>query len=92
MSEKMVRKGEFSKRPITVNRKTSPTACGWRIVKDKQRLFEGTGEILLADGSVTVEGTGKYLILPLEKIADFDAEAQEWKVVPWDGDPEEVEI
>ena len=63
-----------------------------RIVNDNRRLFEGTGEIILKDGSVAVEGCGKYLILPIEKIADFDADAQEWKVVPSDDDPEEVEL
>lgn len=61
-----------------------------RIVKDTSRMFEGTGEILLKDGTVAVEGCGKYIKLPLEKIADFDAEAQEWKVVPAQDDPMEV--
>jgi acyl-coenzyme A thioesterase PaaI-like protein len=63
-----------------------------RITKVANRYFEGTGEILQMDGSVAVEGRGKYLKLPLEKIADFDFEEQEWKVVPSDDDPEEVEI
>jgi len=63
-----------------------------RITKVANRYFEGTGEILQKDGSVAVEGRGKYLKLPLEKIADFDFEEQEWKVVPADDDPEEVEI
>ena len=30
--------------------------------------------------------------LPLEKIADFDAGEQEWRVVPAEGDPQVVEI
>jgi hypothetical protein len=30
--------------------------------------------------------------MPIEKIADFDREAQEWKVVPASGDPSEVEV
>jgi len=63
-----------------------------RIVKETPRSFEGTGEILLEDGSVAVEGRGKYIKLPLENIADFDFEEQEWKVVPSPDDPEEVEI
>jgi acyl-coenzyme A thioesterase PaaI-like protein len=62
-----------------------------RIAKETHRSFEGTGEILLSDGSVAVEGRGRYLKLPLEKIADFDFDAQEWKVVPSHNDPEEVE-
>lgn len=63
-----------------------------RIIKDTRRIFEGTGEILLGDGSVAVEGAGKYIKLPLEKIADFDAEEQEWRVVPAGGDPQIVEL
>ncbi|HSK48598.1 MAG TPA: PaaI family thioesterase [Coriobacteriia bacterium] len=47
-----------------------------RITTDRGRLFEGTGEILLEDGTVAVEASGKYLKLPIEKIAegDFDDE------------------
>ncbi len=63
-----------------------------RISKDSNRFFEGTGEILLSDGSIAAKGHGKYLKLPIEKIADFDVEEQEWKVIPSDGDPTEVEI
>lgn len=63
-----------------------------RITKDGNRIFEGTGEILLKDGSVAVEGYGKYIKLPLDKIADFDHEEQEWRVVSSPDDPVEVEI
>ncbi|MBW2472700.1 MAG: PaaI family thioesterase [Deltaproteobacteria bacterium] len=61
-----------------------------RITKDSRRFFEGTGELLLADGTVAVEGHGKYLKTPLEKIADFDVVAQAWGVVKLPDDPEEV--
>jgi len=61
-----------------------------RITKDSRRFFEGTGELLLTDGTVAVEGHGKYLKTPLEKIADFDVVAQEWGVVNLPDDPEEV--
>ena len=63
-----------------------------RITKDSNRLFEGTGEILLKDGSVAVEGWGKYIKLPLSKIANFDHEEQEWRVTTSPHDPLEVEI
>ena len=63
-----------------------------RITKESRRSFEGAGEILLPDGTVAAEGRGKYIKLPLEKIADFDVEAQEWRVVAADADPEGVEI
>jgi acyl-coenzyme A thioesterase PaaI-like protein len=53
-----------------------------RITRDTRLLFEGTGELLLPDGTVAVEAKGKYLKLRLEKIADFDPEQMEWRVVP----------
>jgi len=61
-----------------------------RITKNSSRFFEGTGELLLQDGTVAAEGHGKYLKIPLEKIADFDVDHQEWRVVTSPEDPEEV--
>ena len=63
-----------------------------RITKDTRRLFEGTGEILLADGQVAVEGFGKYIKLPLDDIADFDFEEQEWKTIPDLNDPKTIDL
>jgi uncharacterized protein (TIGR00369 family) len=76
------------KKPVPVDR---PVRAVGRIVKEGGRIFEGTGEIILEDGSVAVEGQGKYIKMPIEKIADFDRDAQEWKVVPSAEDPTEVE-
>jgi uncharacterized protein (TIGR00369 family) len=63
-----------------------------RITKITHRYFEGTGEILLSDGRVAVEGRGKYIKLPLDKIADFNFDEQEWRVTPSAADPQEVEL
>ena len=54
------------------------------------RFFEGSGEILLADGRVAVEGKGKFIKLPLDDIADFNPVEQEWKVTASADDPEHV--
>jgi len=43
-----------------------------RLTRDSSRLFEGTGEIVLADGTVAVEASGKYMKMPIEKIAEGD--------------------
>jgi uncharacterized protein (TIGR00369 family) len=77
------------KKPVPTDR---PVRVVGRIVKDGSRFFEGTGEILLEDGSVAVEGQGRYIKMPLSKIADFDVEKQEWKIVPASDDPLEVEL
>jgi acyl-coenzyme A thioesterase PaaI-like protein len=50
-----------------------------RITEDSGRLFEGTGEIVLADGTVAVEATGKYLKLPIDRIAEGDFDRTEWR-------------
>jgi acyl-coenzyme A thioesterase PaaI-like protein len=63
-----------------------------RITSESTRFFEGTGEILLPDGEIAATGSGKYIKLPLEKIADFDAAEQEWKIVEKDNDPRAIEL
>lgn len=63
-----------------------------RITKQTKRAFEGSGEILLPDGSVAAEGFGRYLKQPLDAIADFDPHVQEWRVVPSPDDVREVEL
>jgi len=63
-----------------------------RITNDTSRFFEGTGEILLPDGEVAATGYGKYIKMPLEKIADFDAVEQEWKVVHSEHDPKTIDL
>ncbi len=57
------------------------TAVG-QIVSENSRLFEGRGELLLPDGSVAVEAAGKFVKLDIGKIADFDAEREQWRVRP----------
>ncbi len=48
-----------------------------RITADRGRLFEGTGEIVLADGTVAVEASGRYLKMPIDRIAEGDFD-EEW--------------
>lgn len=43
-----------------------------RITRDTPRMFEGAGEICLADGTVAVEASGRYLRLPIDRIAEGD--------------------
>jgi acyl-coenzyme A thioesterase PaaI-like protein len=82
---------EFSTRflkPVPLD--TGLRAIG-RIVKEEGRYFEGTGEILLPGGEVAATGTGRYVKLPIEKIADFDHDEQEWRVVERTDDPTEID-
>lgn len=57
------------------------TARG-RITRERRRLFEGTGEILLPDGSAAVTADARYIKLPLEQISDIDPEELGWQIYP----------
>jgi len=63
-----------------------------RIEKESNRSFTGTGEILLDDGRIAIEGSGKYLKMDIDKIADFDHEGDEWVVVASSDDPVFVDV
>lgn len=77
------------KKPVPLNEELRVVG---RITKDTSRLFEGTGEIILKNGEVAVAASGKYIKMPIDKIADFDQEEQEWKVVSLESDPAEIEL
>lgn len=77
------------KKPIPLNEKLR--AVG-RITRDTSRIFEGTGEILLSNGEVAAAAIGKYMKMPIDRIADFNEDHEEWKVVLSDEDPVEIEI
>ena len=72
------------KKPVPLGEELRVTG---RITKKGRRSFEGTAELLLPDNSVAAEGHGRYLKVPLEKIAEFDADAQEWRVMESPDDP-----
>jgi len=63
-----------------------------RTISENKRFFEGTGEIILPDGSPAVTARGKYLKVDIEKIADFDFEDQQWKVIEEEDDPEQISL
>jgi acyl-coenzyme A thioesterase PaaI-like protein len=77
------------KKPIPLNEELKVIG---RITNENNRIFEGTGEIILANGVVAVTAQGKYLKVPLEKITDFNREENEWKIVESETDPKEIEI
>ena len=48
-----------------------------RITRDTSRLFEGTGELQLPDGTIAAEASGKYMKMSIEQIAAGDF-SREW--------------
>jgi acyl-coenzyme A thioesterase PaaI-like protein len=63
------------RKPVPLDREVR--AVG-RITRDAGRLFEGTGEIVLEDGSVAVEARGKYIKMPIEGIVDVEFSETQW--------------
>ena len=75
------------RKPVPLNEEL--VAIG-HITNDSKRVFEGKGEILLPNGEVAVEAYGRYMKMPVEKIAG-EFTTQEWRVDV--GDPtDEIEI
>lgn len=77
------------KKPIPLNVKLRVVG---RITRDTERFFEGSGEILLPGGEVAATGIGKYMKLPLEKIAAFDTTEAHWRVTKTETDPTEIDL
>jgi uncharacterized protein (TIGR00369 family) len=77
------------KKPVPIDGEIKVTA---HVTKETNRIYEGRGKIKLESGEVAAEGWGKYMKLDIDKIADFDYEEQEWKVVPSREDPAEIDI
>lgn len=63
------------RKPVPLDR---PVKAVGRLNGPARRLFEGSGEIVLDDGTVAVEAWGKYLRLPLSEIADPAFIEEEW--------------
>lgn len=75
------------KKPIPLGRELK--AFG-RLTRVDKRLFRGTGEIINPDGEIAATAQGLYMKLPIEDIADFDRDENDWKVIKSDSDPVEV--
>lgn len=52
-----------------------PVMARGRITRNTSRMFEGTGEIVLEDGTVAVQATARYLKMPIEHIAPAESDA-----------------
>ncbi len=61
------------RKPVPLDREVR-ALC--RITKDSSRLFEGAGAILLPDGTPAVEASGKYMRMPIDRIAPGDFDGQ----------------
>ena len=81
---------EFSmkfRKPVPLGKEVLVRA---RVTSENRRTFEGTGEIILADGAVAVEGKGRYLKTSLSNITDDDFEGDQWQIISKEDDPHEI--
>lgn len=66
--------------------------CVGRITHESRLLFEAEGEILTPEGEIAVTAKGRYVKLPMERIADGFGSDGEWKVHLNINDPELFDI
>jgi len=76
------------KQPIPIDTTLKAIA---RITKRNRKIIEGTGEILLEDGTVAAEAWGKYMVVPIEKISDGGLTEDQWYQIN-EKDPEEIDL
>lgn len=64
-----------------------------RITADRGRVFEGSGELLLPDGTVAVEAKGKYLKMALDSITGEELDEElDWRILDGEQDPAHIQI
>ena len=63
-----------------------------RLTRDTRRIFEGSAEILLPNGDVAVEATGRFMKLPFSSIADLDLATLNWQADDPEGWRDEIEL
>jgi acyl-coenzyme A thioesterase PaaI-like protein len=63
------------RQPVPLDREIK--AVG-RITRDTGRAFEGTGEIILEDGTIAAEAEGTYVKLPIGEIASAEFSEDDW--------------
>ncbi len=77
------------KKPVPYGKKLIAKA---HITKDNRRIYEGEGAIYNEKGEVCVAATGRYMVVPNERLSkDFDLE-KDWFVNEKPDDPKEINI
>ena len=51
-----------------------------RLDEADRRIFSGTAELFLSDGTIAASGSGKYMYLEVEKIVDGGLEDADWVI------------
>lgn len=77
------------KKPVPIDKPIKAVA---RITRNTRLIFEGTGEIILEDGTIAAEGYAKYVKMSIEKLAKDTGADNTLMMEDTTKAPEEVEI
>ncbi|MDW5300184.1 MAG: PaaI family thioesterase [Sedimentibacter sp.] len=77
------------KKPVPLD---NPVKAVARITRNTRLIFEGTGEILLEDGSIAATGYAKYVKMTIEKLANDTGADDSLMIEDVTQAPAEVEI
>jgi uncharacterized protein (TIGR00369 family) len=77
------------RKPTPLNQ---PLKAVGRVTQNFRKIFEGTAEVMLNDGTVLATASGKYLKTPIAKIADTFHPERDWQLVPTENDPDEISL
>jgi len=76
------------KKPVPLDQELKVVA---KLTRNTSRIFEGEGKLILANGDVAVTAAGKYVKMPLDKIADVNDEDLAWNTVLTENDVSEID-
>ncbi|HEY8464076.1 MAG TPA: PaaI family thioesterase [Bacillota bacterium] len=77
------------RKPVPLNQ---PLKAIGRVTKNSRKIFEGTAEIVLDDGTVAATASGKFFKMPLSEITDAAAVAQQWQITLDEAEPETITL
>jgi uncharacterized protein (TIGR00369 family) len=76
------------KKPVPMGK---PLKAVGRVTINRSRMFEGTAELLLEDGSTAVSAWGKYIKSPFDKLKPNEQSADNFIIYDYKDDVEEVD-
>ncbi|MCX4265804.1 MAG: PaaI family thioesterase, partial [Firmicutes bacterium] len=65
-----------------------------RVTRNRSRMFEGSGEIYLPDGTLLASAEGRYMKLPVDKIVESETPISDmnWRMLDVENAPEYIEL
>ena len=79
------------KKPVPLEQ---PLVAVGRVARNRSRMFEGSGEIYLPDGTLLASAEGRYMKLPVDKIVESETPISDmnWRMLDVENAPEYIEL